>query len=202
MKEVTLSELGQIAANSREDLWAAAHSAGLENPLIILHWSAGHYGQFFDDYHVQIDEDGGIYLSTPDLSEVLAHTWHLNTGTVGISLCCCAFATTEDLGDEPPTDEQIEIMAQVIATLCADLWLTIDKCVFTHGEIGDNTDYYEDWELYGPHNDCERWDLQFLGTDESPEWVDDYSDPSTGGNVLRGKAAWYRSEWNRKATHL
>ena len=202
MKEVTLSELGQIAANSRENLWAAAHSAGLENPLIILHWSAGHYGQFFDDYHIQIDEDGGIYLSTPDLSEVLAHTWHLNTGTVGISLCCCAFATTEDLGDEPPTSEQIEVMAQVIATLCADLWLTIDKCVFTHGEIGDNTDYYEDWELYGPHNDCERWDLQFLGTDESPEWVDDYSDPSTGGNVLRGKAAWYRAEWNRKATHL
>ena len=202
MRQVTLDELGRIAANSREDLWAAAKSEGLDHPLIILHWSAGHYGQFFDDYHIQIDEDGGIYLSTPDLSEVLAHTWRLNTGTVGISLCCCAFATTEDLGDEPPTDEQIEIMAQVIATLCADLWLTIDKCVFTHGEIGDNTDYYEDWELYGPHNDCERWDLQFLGTDESPEWVDDYSDPSTGGNVLRGKAAWYRSEWNRKATHL
>ena len=34
MIQVTLEELGQVAANSREDLWAAAHSAGLENPLI------------------------------------------------------------------------------------------------------------------------------------------------------------------------
>ena len=201
MKEINLDELAIVAANSRESLWGAARSAGLNNPLIILHWSAGHYSQFYeDDYHIQIDYDGTIYLSTGDLSEVLAHTWHLNRGTVGVSLCCCAFATSEDLGDEPPTEEQIEVMAQVIATLCRELWLTISpKNVLTHGEAGDDPDLYEDWELYGPHNDCERWDLQYLGTDESPEFLMDYTDPATGGNVLRGKAAWYSQQWNKEA---
>ena len=204
MRQVTLSELGQIAANSRGDLWAAAHSAGLENPLLILHWSAGHYGQYFpDDYHVQIDEDGEILLSTDDLSEVLAHTWHLNRGTVGISLCCACFATTSDLGDEPPTEAQIETMAQVVAVLCSNLWLTIcPDIVMTHGEAGDNSDLYDDEDLYGPQNDCERWDEQYLGTEESPYFTTDYSDPHTGGNVLRRKAEEYLAKWNREATHL
>ena len=200
MRQVTLHELGEIAANSREYLWAAAHSAGLENPLCILHWSAGHYGQFFpDDYHVQIDKGGEIYLSTNDLSEVLAHTWHLNRGTVGISLCCAVGANTNDLGDEPPTDEQLEVMAQVIAVLCNNLWLTVrNDIVLTHGEAGDSPALYDDDDLYGPQNDCERWDLQYLGTDDSPYYTTDYSDPHTGGNVLRGKAAWYQEQWNRK----
>ena len=200
MKEVTLSELGQIAANSRENLWAAAQSAGLENPLIILHWSAGHYGQYFpDDYHVQIDENGEIYLSTDDLAEVLAHTWHLNRGTVGVSLCCACFATTSDLGDEPPTEAQIETMAQVIAVLCSNLWLTIrPDIVLTNGEAGDDPDLYDDDDLYGPDNDCERWDLQYLGTEESPYYTSDHNDPITGGNVLRRKAAEYQQKWNRE----
>ena len=203
MKEVTLSELGQIAANSREDLWAAAHSAGLENPLLVLHWSAGHYGQFFDDYHVQVDEGGEIYLTTEDLSEVLAHTWHLNRGTVGISLCCACFATTEDLGDEPPTEAQIDTMAQVIAVLCSNLWLTIrPDIVLTHGEAGDDSDLYDDEDLYGPQNDCERWDLEYLGTEESPEYNPWATDGRRGGDVLRRKAAEYLAKCNREATHL
>ena len=204
MRQVTLHELGEIAANSREDLWAAAHSAGLENPLLVLHWTAGHYGQYWpDDYHVQIDEGGEIYLSTNDLSEVLAHTWHLNRGTVGISLCCAVGANTNDLGDEPPTDDQIEVMAQVIAVLCNNLWLTVrDDIVLTHGEAGDSPALYDDDDLYGPQNDCERWDLQYLGTDESPYYTADHSDPITGGNVLRRKAAEYQQKWNREGRAL
>lgn len=205
MRQVTLEEIGKVAANSREDLWAAAKSAGLEHPLIVLHWSAGHYGQFFeDDYHVQIDEGGEIYLSTNDLSEVLAHTWHLNRGTVGVSLCCACFATTEDLGDEPPTEAQIETMAQVIAVLSANLWLTCDRAdiVMTHGEAGDNTDLYDDEDLYGCQNGCERWDLQYLGTPESPEYTDDYDDQTTGGNVLRRKAKAFQHKCNLEGKSL
>lgn len=206
MRQVTLEELGQVAANSREELWAAAHSAGLENPLVILHWTAGHYGQYFpDDYHVQIDEDGEIYLSTPNLAEVLAHTWHLNRGTVGISLCCACFATTEDLGDEPPTDAQIETMAQVIAVLCANLWLTCDdpKIVMTHGEAGDDSDLYDDCDLYGPQSDAlERWDLEYLGTPESPEYNPWATDGTRGGDVLRRKAAKYQRRCNAEGRAL
>ena len=201
MKEVTLQDVGQIVANSREALWSDARSAGLDSPKLILHWTAGHYGQFFpEDYHLQIDEDGTIYASTDDLSEYLPHTWHLNTGTVGITLCCAVGADTEDLGDEPPTEEQIEVMAQVIAVLCDNLWLTINKdIVMTHGEAGDNPDLYDEDDLYGPNNDCERWDLQYLGTEESPEFVADHNDASTGGNVIRGKAEWYRHQFNKNA---
>ena len=79
MRQVTLDELGRIAANSREDLWDAARSVGRDNPLIVLHWSAGHYDSTFpDDYHIEITGDGEILLSTDDLSEVLAHTWKMN----------------------------------------------------------------------------------------------------------------------------
>ena len=91
-------------------------------------------------------------------------------------------------------------MAQVIAVLCANLWLTIrPDIVMTHGEAGDNNDLYDDEDLYGPDNDCERWDLQFLGTAESPYYTADHSNPITGGNVLRGKAAWYQQKFNREA---
>lgn len=204
MREVQLVELGQIAANSRENLWAAAHSAGLENPLIILHWTAGHYGQYWpEDYHIHIDEEGEIYVSEDDLSEVLAHTWHLNRGTVGVTLCCAVGATTNDLGDEPPTEAQIETMAQVIAVLCSNLWLTIrSDIVMTHGEVGDSSEFYDDDDLYGPDNDCERWDLQYLGTDESPYYTSDHDNPITGGNVLRRKAQEYQAQWNREGKAL
>lgn len=205
MRQVTLDQLARAAAKSREDLWAAAKSVGLNNPLLILHWTAGHYGQTFeDDYHVEIDEHGEIYLSTDDLSDVLEHTWHLNTGTVGISLCCAFDATTEDLGDEPPTEAQIETMAQVISVLCADLWLTIrDDIVMTHGEVADSTEFYDEDDLYGPQSDeMERWDLEYLGTDESPEYDPWATDGSRGGDVLRRKAQEYRAKWNREATHL
>lgn len=201
MRQVTLDELGRVAADCREDIWDAARSAGRENPLIILHWTAGWYDNFYpEDYHIQIGENGEIYLSSNDLSEVLPHTEYLNRGSVAVSLCCCACATTEDLGEAPPTEEQIESMAKVIAVLCANLWLTIrDDIVLTHGEAADDPDLYDEEDMYGPNNGCERWDLQFLGTDESPEFTTDYDDPTTGGNVLRAKAAEYQAKWNREA---
>lgn len=154
----------------------------------------GHYGQFYDDYHINIDEDGSVHLSTDDLTEKLAHTYHRNTGAIGVSLACCAGATSEDLGDEPPTAKQIEAMAQVVRVLADALWLTIDiDHVMTHGEVADlDTDSYPAYDAYGPQSTVERWDLQFLGTKESPKYTTDYDDPATGGNVIRGKANWYR----------
>ena len=86
--------------------------------------------------------------------------------------------------------------------LCNNLWLTIrPDIVYTDGEIADS-DLYSDEDKYGPQNDCERWDLQFLGTPDSPEFTDDYNDPSTGGNVLRGKALYYQALWNREAAKV
>ena len=194
MREVTLNELSAMASDAREAIWEAAQEYCRE-PKIYLHWTAGHYHQKFDDYHVNIDKDGRIFVSTDDLSEVLAHTWRRNSGSVGITLDCCAGATSDDLGSEPPTLKQIESMAQCIQVVADALWLTIDiKHVMTHGEAADNVDGLNTHEDSGPQSTVERWDLQFLGTDESPEYTTDYDDPSTGGNVLRGKALWYKNQ--------
>ncbi len=195
MIPVTLDELREIASDSREELWNAAQSVGHENPLVILHWSAGHHDTLFSDYHVNVRGDGKIYVSTTDFSEVLEHTWRLNTGTVGVALCCAYGADTNDLGDEPPTDAQIEIAAQVIAALCEELWIscTPDN-VLTHGEAADDNRLYDDEDLYGPKNGCERWDLEYLGTPESPVY-DPWCYGRRGGDVLRGKANWYQEYW-------
>jgi len=87
-------------------------------------------------------------------------------------------------------------MAQAVCAICDGLWLTIDKAhVMTHGEAADNEDGIEPHEAYGPKTTCERWDLEYLGTDESPAFSPWATDGSRGGDVLRGKANWYRNAW-------
>ena len=194
MLKVDLNTIRELAEASRQAVWQKAEACGRE-PKIYLHWSAGHYGQFFDDYHINIDADGSYYISTSDFAETLAHTWKRNTGAIGISLACCVGANTETLGSEPPTAAQIEAMAKAIDAVATAWWLTIDtKHVLTHGEAADNLDGERYHDRYGCYNGCERWDLQYLGTDESPCFVWDYKDARTGGNVLRGKANWYRNQ--------
>jgi hypothetical protein len=189
-RAITLVELKQLALASKSSLWSAAQSIGRDVKLY-LHWSAGHYGQFFDDYHINIDHDGSIYATTNDFSEVKSHTYKRNTGAIGISLACCYGATTENFGTEPPTALQIEAMSQVVAVLCKALDLTVDIYrVMTHAEAANNLDglnpNYEDNGYpdgkYGPGFSWERWDLWFMPGVTSGE----------GGNVLRGKAIWYQ----------
>ena len=191
MKLVTLDELYEAADEAREDIWDTAKSYG-RDPKIYLHWTAGHYFQKFDDYHVNITADGKIYLTT-NLDVILPHTWKRNSGAVGIALDCAFEATTNNLGDEPPTSQQIESMAQVIWKVADALWLTIDKAhVMTHGEAADNEDGIAPHYQYGPKGSVERWDLEYLGTDESPRYNPWTEDGTRGGDVLRGKANWYR----------
>ena len=191
--KVSIEELKQMAADTRESIWAQAQAYDRE-PRIYLHWSAGHYDTVFDDYHVNIGKNGELYV-TGDLDEVKAHTWRRNTGAVGISLCCGYKANTSDLGPEPPTEAQIEAMAQAIVAVADGLWLTIDmNHVLTHGEAADNEDGLWTHDSYGPKTTVERWDLEYLGTDESPAYNPWATDGSRGGDVLRGKANWYRNQ--------
>ena len=196
MRRVTPAELEELAGEYRAALAAAAAEYGRETK-VYLHWSAGHYGQFWSDYHVQIDKDGEIYvIADGALDDVLAATWRRNSGSVSVSILGCLDADTNRLGAEPPTDAQIESMAQAIAALSNGLWLTIDKQrVLTHGEAADNEDGIEPHEAYGPRTTCERWDLEYLGTLESPKFHPWSTDGGRGGDVLRGKANWYRQYW-------
>lgn len=193
MRAATLKEIYEIAMNSKYNLWDEANYYDRDVKLY-LHWSAGRYNTRFEDYHINITGDGVLYISTEDFSDILDHTWRRNSGSIGISLCCAYNATSDDLGDYPPTGIQIEQMSRVGCVLADALDLSIDlKRILTHGEAADNEDGEDIHEDYGPTTTCERWDLEYLGTDESPEFNPWGDQEKRGGSVLRGKMAWYRN---------
>lgn len=177
MKRITLEELRAVAARSRDCI-----------DKIYLHWTAGNYHQFFTDYHLLIDEDGAIIATTDDLTQRKEHTWHRNSNAVGVALCCCADAScwadgSVDFGSVPPTAEQIDSMAQVVAVLGEELGLAVNaNNVMTHCEAAEEDDY-------GPSTTCERWDLWKL-----PNIPGD-GEIMPGGDVIRGKAIWWQNNW-------
>lgn len=191
-QKMTLGKIKEYAYNAKSKLWEIAKENGRDVKLY-LHWSAGRYDQVYSDYHINITGDGIIYATTYDFSEVLAHTWRRNSGSIGISLCCAYNASSRAIGPYPPTLNQIEFMAQVGAVLADALDLTIDKQrVMTHGEAADNEDGLWLHPMYGPKTTCERWDLEYLGTLESPMFNPNATDGTRGGDVLRGKMNYYR----------
>jgi hypothetical protein len=186
MRQITLSELRSLAENAKDALNQAAANQG-RCIKTYYHWSAGHYGQFFDDYHLLIDKDGELYTTTEDLSEIKAATYMRNSGSVAVSLCAAynsVLGSSVDLGPEPPTEAQLNKMAQVGAVLCNALEVPPDiQHVLTHAEAADNFDGLTTHDPYGPNADCERWDLYVLREGE-----EGYS----GGNNLRGNIVWYQ----------
>ena len=191
--KVTLGEIKQLAYAAKDSIWEEARSLG-RDVKIYLHWSAGKYDQIFSDYHINITGDGGIYATTNDFSEVLAHTWKRNSGSIGISLCCAYGADTRSLGNYAPNITQVDFMSQV-GCIIADAWdLTIDlKRVMTHGEAADNEDGLYVHENYGPKTTCERWDLEYLNIEKSVRFNPWATDGSRGGDIIRGKMLWYRN---------
>ena len=183
---------------------------------IYLHWTAGHYGQVYDDYHLNIDKDGTVYVTCDDFGERKSHTWRRNSGTIGIALCCgygadCALPTAicaraaisavydgedrdryqavMDYGSEPPTPVQIEVLSKIVAILCVELGLTnSEDRVTTHCEIA-----FRDGYGPGSGDPQTKWDLWFLPDDAYQGRL------KPGGCVIRGKAACYRWEVMRDA---
>lgn len=190
MRRISLKQLQTLAEASKEKLWSKARGEH-QDVKLYLHWSGMHYGAFYEAYHLNIDANGDIYASTDDLSETRNHTYMRNTGSIGISLACCSGAKPGNLGAEPPTDQQIDKMAHVVAVLARTLSVPIDiDHVLTHGEAGDNDDHYfppyEDngrpYGMYGQNHSRERWDLAILKDGDA--W-------GSGGRILRAKAKRY-----------
>lgn len=184
MRQIMLEELEALAEQARPGLQKVAENIG-RTVKLYLHWSAGHYEQYFDDYHINVGQNGELFVSTDNFNEYKLHTYHRNSGAVSIVAACAYNAcSVDDLGPEPPTDQQIEALAQVIAVLAKTLDIPIDgKSVMTHAEAADNLDGDTRWhEPYGPNTTTERWDF----------WVVKAGDePGSGGNILRGKGLWY-----------
>lgn len=194
-----LTEFMNCCYSSKPALKRLANAHGLEIRAT-LHWTAGTYNQTYDSYHVNILGDGSIVITEKDFSVTLSHTYYKNTANIGITMCCGAGMTDRNKGNYPPTEQQIETMAQLIAVASEALSLPIDVHHFpSHGEAADNDDYvvtYPEYtgypnNAYGPKSTFDRWDCLTLWTKESP-----YSDPFNpeirGETILRGKAAWYR----------
>ena len=59
---------------THQELLALALDAKGSIKHIYLHWTAGRYGQFFDDYHLNVDADGQVYRTCGSLAERKAHT--------------------------------------------------------------------------------------------------------------------------------
>ena len=173
-KRIALQELRQMARAAKGCV-----------DRIYLHWTAGNYGDYSDDYHINIDDDGSIIATTGDLTELKNHTWQRNGNAIGIAMCCCAGAVAYsanniDYGEQPPTVAQIDSMAQAVAVLCEELGLDINPhIVMTHCEAAE-------LDGYGPSTTCERWDLWTL-----PDIPGD-GKQKPGGDVVRGKAIWWQ----------
>lgn len=176
---------------------------------LYLHWTAGHYGQVYDEYHLCVDHDGTVYVNCNYLTDYKTHTFMHNSGAIGIALCCgvdaacwlpesCAGFDVEnayetphcakpdcaliDFGPEPPTEIQIEVAAKLVAILSEELRLPItEETVQTHCEVAFD-------ECYGPGDGDPdmRWDLWFL-----PD-VNLYGELAPGGDMLRDKALFYQ----------
>lgn len=178
---------------THKELYLLARQARGSIRRLYLHWSAGRYGQIFDDYHFSIDKDGELYRTCTALTQHKSHTWHRNTDSIGICLCCaldavCRADGSIDYGPQPPTLLQIEKMAQVIAVLAMALDLKIGfETVTTHAEAAC-------MDGYGPGSgDNEtRWDLLSL-----PDLPQDAS-LRPGGVVLRGKAVFYHNLYTHR----
>lgn len=155
--------------------------------VVYIHWTGGGYNYHPDDYHINIDDEGTIYR-TKDFREQPAATWHRNYRSLAIAIDCCKDATlnadgSADFGDYPPTDAQIECLAQVIATIASATHRPIMQSLYmTHAEAAELDDY-------GPNTTCERWDLWCLPG--STEW-------GSGGDFIRGKAIFYQEQWGEQ----
>ena len=196
-----LTEIMNLAYAAKADLYEAAeeHNKPVQ---VVLHWTAGKYFSYFNSYSINIDGDGDVHIMNRDFATPTSHNYMKNSASIGITLCCAYNATTDDLGEYPPTEEQIEAMAKIMAVLSEALDLEIDIVHMpSHGSSADGLDfevYYSDptnfpFNHYGPRSNCERWDLQRLRNTDP--WTTDYDDPMSGPNQIRSLARAFRQKF-------
>lgn len=141
---------------------------------VICHWTAGGYEVSSTEknfYHFLIGWDGSkayVERGDCDIDDNLStgdgiyapHTGGLNTGSIGVSVCCMAGARQSPFypGSYPMRKEQWELMAKVVAELVSFYGLPVDKQhVLQHGEVQS---------VYGINQDG-KWDCLVLPWDVS-----------------------------------
>jgi len=123
---------------------------------VIVHWTAGTYQVSDTDrehYHFLVDGDGAVvrgFHSVKANQEIktgephAAHTWHKNTGSIGIAACCMLGAQEKgkhafEPGSHPMKKSQWEKLAEVAADLCEHYNIPVTRAtVLGHGEVEKN----------------------------------------------------------------
>ncbi len=135
---------------------------------IFLHWTAGRHGQQFPDYHFLVDADGSVYQNNDSPPGArLEHTWHRNTGTIGIAAMAMLGATETNYGPQAFTREQLEAMCALAANLARKYGIALLN-IMTHAEAAAQDGYGP-----GSGDPQTRWDW----------WKE--------GDRIHKKIAWY-----------
>lgn len=116
---------------------------------VVIHWTAGGYKASTLDrehYHVLVEGDGTVVFGThpinanakPPKEPRASHTRNLNTGSIGVSMCCMKDARERPFsaGPFPLTEQQWKVAAEVVAELCDRYQIHVTpKSVLAHGEV-------------------------------------------------------------------
>lgn len=117
---------------------------------IVVHWTGGTHNASGDDrkhYHVLIEGSAKLVRGTPSIAlnprsgvkkGYAAHTRGLNSGWIGVSLCCMGGATERPFssGKYPMTRGQWDMLPYALADLCR--WYKIPvgpRTVLSHAEV-------------------------------------------------------------------
>ena len=170
--------LAQRRARSAAELF---HPSGLHR--IILHWTAGAYGDIALErasYHLLILEDGRAVPgdwkpeanATCVTGRYAAHTRALNTGSIGVALDAMAGAVEHpfSVGCYPITRVQLDAMATEVADLCLTYDIPVSRwTVLTHAEVQPTLGIWQ----------RAKWDITWLPGMATP------GDPVAVGDRLR-----------------
>lgn len=167
---------------------------------IILHWTAGkHKASSLDKahYHILIEYDGKLIRGTHSIFDNVStrdgrsanHVKNLNTGSIGVSVCCMENAVERpfNAGAFPMTQKQWETMAQVVAELCDFYDIDVTrKTVLGHGEVTKERGVKQDgkWDpMVLP------WDTTLSFTQVGDQFREMVKSKITGESTLRERPA-------------
>ena len=128
MERVHLKDLkltynaGNLKTREATDMIVLHHTGNpSDDDLSAAEIDASHKGQGWTciGYHYVIRKDGTVEQGRPHWT-VGAHAYGENKHTIGIHVC-------GNFNEAEPTDEQIESLAMLLANLCTDYGLTIDR---------------------------------------------------------------------------
>ena len=132
LKETYLDiDYNRLSNRSETDQVVIHHTGNpTDDDLSVVEINASHQARGWSciGYHYVIRKDGTVEVGRPHWT-VGAHAYGHNSHTIGVHVC-----GNFEIGE--PTSEQIESLAMLLANLCTDYGLTIDRdLIVGHREL-------------------------------------------------------------------